>query len=199
MTMNTQQKPAVTLSEMDVITPPVRLAFPSLFEQKPRAPGSDRMTYQATALIPPEVDLTPFKKAIVAAMRDKWGDKVKQLAPDKNPLKDCATKADLAGYIEGWRFINLHSGYQPQVVDRNRQPILTPESVYPGCWVRIHMKAFAYDHPVGGKGVSFSLEAVQFVRDDERFDGRRKAADIFDALGDEDGATASGGMDDIFG
>lgn len=191
-------KPKVTLSDVDVITPPVRLAFPSLFEPRQRAPGNDRMTYQAVALIPPEVDKGPFVKAIRAAMAAKWGDKIKSLPADKNPIKDCADKADVAGYEEGWRYINLHSGYKPQVVDRNRQEIIAPEVIYPGCWVRIHMKAYAYDHKVGGKGVSFSLEAVQFVRDDERLDGRKKAADIFDPLDDaEDGAEQSA-IDDLF-
>ena len=191
--MNETKKP--TLSAMDVVTPPVRLSFPALFEPRPRAPGADRMTYQATLLIPPEVDLRIFTSAIKAAMLDKWGGKITQLPADKNPIKDCADKADLTGYEAGWHFINAHSGYKPQVVDRNRQEVIDTDAIYPGCWCRFHLRAFAYDHKVGGKGVSFSLEAVMFVRDDDRFDGRRKASDIFDPL---EGDEAPGDMGDLF-
>ncbi len=41
------------------------------------------------------------------------------------------------------------------------------------------MTAYAWDHPSGGKGVSFSLNNVQLVREDERFDGRKKAEEMF--------------------
>lgn len=191
-------KPKTSLSPMDIITPPVRLSFPALFEPRPRAPGSDRMTYQAVLLIPPEVDMRPFAEAIKAAMREKWGDKITSLPADKNPIKDCADKAETPGYEVGWHYINTHSGYKPQVVDRNRQEVISPDVIYPGCWCRFHLKAFAYDHKVGGKGVSFSLEAVQFVRDGDRLDGRRKASDIFDPIETEEGGTAPGDLEDLF-
>lgn len=194
--MTTKSKP--TLSDVDVITPPVRLAFPSLFKKRPKFAEDPNSlhTYQAVALIPPEVDMAPFVKAIRAAMAAKWGDKVKTLPADKNPIKNCADKADTSGYENGWRFINLHTGYQPQVVDRNRQLIIEESAIYPGCWVRFHIKAYAWEKK-SVKGVSFSLEAVQFVRDDDRLDGRRKAEDIFDPL-DGDAGGDTGEVDDLF-
>lgn len=172
------------LKDTDIITQPVRLSFPSLFEKKPTARGGDRLAYQAAILLPPDTDLAPYHAAMKAAMLDKFG-KVLKLPAAKNPIKDCAEK-DLDGYDEGWHFINVKSGYQPSVVDQRRQEIIDPERIYAGCWVRMHINAWCWDHPVGGKGVSFSLNAVQLVRDGERLDGRRATTDMFDEIEVED-------------
>lgn len=176
----------VELSDREVVTEPCRLAFPSLFEPKPRFKGSDRETYQAVVLLPPEVDKKPFVNAIKAAMLDKWG-KLLQLRSDKNPLRECGEKSTIDGYEEGWHYINTHSGYAPGLVDQKRQEVIDREKFYAGCWCRFHLTAYAWEHPTGGKGVSFSLNAVQFVKDDDRLDGRKKAADVFDAIEVEDG------------
>ncbi len=96
------------LSPREVVTQPCRLAFPSLFKKRQRFPGSDRETFQAVVLIPPDADLTPFKKAVAAAMNEKWG-KIVPLRGDKIPLRNCEDKAS-AGYEDGWYYINTHSG-----------------------------------------------------------------------------------------
>lgn len=187
MTEKTKQK---TLSPAYVTTPPVRVSFPSLDKARQRAPGSDRLTFQAVLLLPPETDLKPFQEAMRYAIVEKFGKPI-QLPRDKNPIKDCADKVSVSGYEEGWHFINTHSGYQPKVVDHRREPIIDiAGTIYPGCWCRFLIKAFAYDHKVGGKGVSFSLEAVQFHHDDERLDGRADAKDVFDPI-ESDEAPAS--------
>nr|MBP8137001.1 DUF2815 family protein [Candidatus Eisenbacteria bacterium] len=73
---------------------------------------------------------------------------------------------------------------QPPVVDRACLPVTDPAKVYAGLWVKCALAAWAYDN-ASGKGVSFDLRAVQLVRDDERLDGRSKAAnpdEVFEAL-----------------
>ena len=163
-----------------LVTPPVRLAFPALFEPKPVAKGNPQKKYQAVLLIPPSVDLKPFLEACKATMIEKWG-KVEKVKAANNPIKKCEDK-ELDGYEPGWHYINVKSNYMPTVVDQRRQPILDPEQVYAGCWVRVAINAFAWNHDQGGKGVSFGLNAVQFIRDDTRLDGRKEATDLFDEV-----------------
>lgn len=188
----------VELKEHEIVTVPCRLAFPALFKPKPRMKGKadSRETYQAVVLIPPDTDLKPFYRAMKAAMEDKWG-KVIQLNASKNPLRDASEKTEIDGYEEGWHYINTHSGFAPGLVDQRRQPIIDPEKLYAGCWCHFCLSAYAWEHPQGGRGVSFSLTAVQLVRDDDRLDGRKQAAQIFDAIemDDED----MGGDDEMFG
>lgn len=165
-----------------VRTPEVRLAFPALFEPKPRSKDKpDVKTFQAVLLIPPSVKKELFTNAIKAAMIEKWG-KVIPLPASKNPLRDCAEKPGLAGYEAGWTYINTHSKFKPGVVDRLLVPVTDPSKVYPGMWVKAHINAFVWDHPTGGKGVSFGLNAIQLVRDDERLDGRVDATALFEPL-----------------
>lgn len=175
--MATEKKP---LPENLLVTPECRLSFPSLFTPKPRARGSEKLTYQATLLLPPGFDKAPFAAAVKAAMMKKW-NKIVALGVGKNPLRDAAEK-DYAGYEPGWVYISTNSDRKPSVVDRSNQPVTDPERAYPGMWVRAYLDCFAWDHPTGGKGVSFGLLGIQLLRDGERLDGRRPAADVFEAL-----------------
>lgn len=167
-----------------VITNEVRLAFPALFHPKPRARGSEKMTYQATILLPPQTDLKPYTDAIRAAMLKKFDKEIK-IPREKFPIKDAAEKA-YQGFEPGWHFISLNADRRPQVVDRRNNPVTDPDLVYGGMWVKAYINAFAWDSPVGGRGVSFGLNAIQLVRDDERFDGRLRAEQAFEALELED-------------
>lgn len=167
-------------SPLSIVTPPVRLAFPALFEPKPVAKGNPTLKYQAVLLIPPSVDLKPFYECVKAAMLEEWG-KVEKLPARNNPIKSCEEK-ELDGYEPGWHFINVKSNYAPTVVDQRRQDILDPERIFAGCWVRCALNAFAWKHDQGGKGVSFGLNAVQLVREDTRLDGRKSATDLFDEV-----------------
>lgn len=58
---------------------------------------------------------------------------------------------------------------------------LTDADVYAGCWVRVTVNPFAWGPNPGGIGISFSLQNVQKLRDDESFSGRAKATNDFDA------------------
>lgn len=198
MTEATKRK---ELSPRDVVTPPVRLAFPALFKPRPKmkVPGGtdekQRLTYQAVLLMPPEIALEPFHAAMKAAMLDKFG-KIEKLPADRNPIRSCDEKAgSVDGYEPGWRYINTHSGYAPAVVDQRRQPILDQDAIFAGCWCRFHINAYAWIFGAK-KGVSFSLNAVQLVRTDERLDGRSNVDDVFEALEDAGANTAS--ADDMF-
>lgn len=194
---------SVSMKPTELVTPPVRLAFPALFEPRPVFKGADEKKYQAVLLLPPGTNMQPFAAAMKAAMLEEWKE-VPKLRPDKQPVRPCV--GDYAGFDEGWHFIRVSSKYMPTVVDQRRQEVIDRERVYPGCWVRVHINAFAWSHQTGGKGVSFGLNAVQLVRDDERLDGRKKPEDLFDPIeiegdggfdGDDDRSDA-GGIESFF-
>ncbi len=178
---NKIELPATTL-----VTPEVRLSFPALFTPRPRVRGGTELFYQAVLLIPPGTDLKPFGAAVRAAMMEKW-NKVIPLAPDKMPVRKAETKGHISGYEPGWFFTNVNSRRKVPVVDRMNVPVTDPNAAYPGMWVRAFLKAFAWDHPAGGRGVSFGLQAVQLVRDGERLDGTVDPQEVFTPLAPLDG------------
>jgi len=188
----------VELSNTEIVTEPCRLAFPALFEPKPTSKGGDKVAYQAALLLPPDYDMTPLVECVKAAMVAKWGKLIK-LVGKNNPLRKCDDLDEdnrATGYDAGWRYLNAKSNYQPSVLDQKKQEVLDAKKIYPGMWCRFHLNAYAWDN-VGGKGVSFSLNAVQIVRDDERLDGRKTAKDVFGEIEPDDLAGApDGGSDD---
>ena len=191
------------LKDNEVLTPPCRLAVASLFAPTPKHPTTPtEVRYQATVLIPPGLDMTPFSKAINAAMVEKWGKTI-PLEGRAMPLKkaDGKTTQDgrpYSGFEPGWFTLKAMNRYAPQIVDQAKRPILDVAAnadedaiaratsaaearVYSGCWCRFYVRAFAWDN-ASGKGVSFSLEAVQLVKDDEAFAGKKQASDLFETI-----------------
>lgn len=181
----------MTDNPLRVVTEPCRLAFPCLREPKPRYHDSPRLTYQATLLLPPDFNLAPIAAVMKAAMMKKWG-KVIKLKPNYNPIRNCDEKEELEGYDEGWRYINTHSGYRPDLVTIGAEPTTDFEMFYPGCWCKFALDTFAWDKPKVGQGVSFSLTAIQFFEDDDRFDNRVSAKDLFTPIEVEGGQQSSG-------
>jgi hypothetical protein len=171
-----------------IITPTVRLAFPALFEPKPVIKGDPRLKYQATLIIANEKDLAPIQKLA----EDTWKAKFPGKPFPKIGKKGCPIHGademseEVAGFPEGSFFIRTSSKFPPGVADRSAERIFDREQVYAGCYVRVRLSAYAYEHETGGRGVSFSLDAVQKVKDGERLDGRVDVEDIFDPIEDED-------------
>lgn len=182
----------------DIITPPVRLSFPQLFVPKAmRNPDgtAGKPKFSASLLLPPDIDLKPFAAAYKAALLKKFNT-IEVVVPAKNqPIKPADDKEAYATQFKGWRVINAGSNEQnrPVVVDQKLQPVTDASRIYAGMWVKVYLNAYAWHHPTGGKGVSFGLNAVQIVRDDERLDGRRVATDVFTPLEMPEGAAGEGG------
>ena len=174
------------LKPTEVVTGPVRISWPALFEPRLKSPEldpavPDNLRYQATLLFPPDYDLKPLYAALQVAALERFGPNFR-MSRDKNPIKDAEIKSHLDGYEEGWHFLNVKSKFKPAVVDQRRSPIDDPDKIYPGCWCRFLISTFAWENKIGGKGVSFGLNMVQLVRDDTRLDGRKPALDVFDAV-----------------
>ena len=58
------------------------------------------------------------------------------------------------------------------------------------------MNVFTYEVQ-GSKGVTFGLQNIQFLRDDEPFTGRTSGEDDFDELPDEDGSGGAAAPDEL--
>lgn len=185
------------LKPNEVLTVPCRLAFASLFRATAVHPTTpDKLAYQATILIPAGTDLTPFKRAIVAAMEAEWGKTI-PLTGNGMPLKSNKGRA-YAGFDDDGYHLKVKANFAPQVVDQSKTPIMSAgplasadelaraipaaeARVYAGCWCHFYIATFAWDN-AAGKGVSFNLNAVQLVRDGDRLDGRKDADDIFGTI-----------------
>lgn len=171
------------------VTPAARIAFPALFKMKPRyskvkAGEEVKMAYQCTLLFPPGTDFKPFLAAAKAAMVATW-DEVKPFdALEHFPLKKCDDKPNPPrGYDPGWVELATNNTRRVVVTDRRGNVVTDEEAVYGGMWVRANLNAWAWK---SGDGISFGLNGIQIIRDDEPFAGVNPSAIVssFGDLGD---------------
>lgn len=168
-------------------TPEFRVSFPHVFE--PHSFENQEPKFSIAMLFPKNTDLKELKRAAFNAATEKWGPKEKWPTNMRMPFRDGDEKADLMGY-PGTIFVSASSkkSNQPQVIGNKkidgRFPVLTSEAeFYAGCYARATLIAFAYDK-MGNKGVSFSLQNLQKLRDGEAFSGRKDAETEFDEVAD---------------
>lgn len=173
------------------ITPEFRVSFPSVFE--PKAFEGQEAKYSITMLFGENIDLgkaasgstNSMKRIAHAAAVEKWGpDKEKWPRKLRMPFRDGDEKQDLEGYA-GHIYVTASSKAQPGLIDQSKRPILNERDFYPGCYARAELIAFAYDK-AGNRGVSFSLQNIQKLRDGDSFSGRKNAEDVFEAVEDAD-------------
>ena len=176
-------------------TPLFRAAFVSVFAMRQYEEGKPK--FEATLLFPrggkDKADLRPLKKAAQVAVEEKWGtDKSKHPHLLKSPFRD-GDKVTWDGFA-GNTFIRTSSLYQPKIINREGVELMTDEEFYAGCWAYATVNAYAYDTK-GNKGVSFGLQNLIFIRDDEKFSGNASPEEDFSDLleegsgedGDDDG------------
>lgn len=101
----------------------------------------------------------------------------------KKPFRDGdATDEDgdlIKKGFEGHWYVQAKTKNRPGIADRNMREIIDREEVYSGAWYMASITPFAWNHDTGGKGVSFALENVLKVKDDEKFGGRRDVKESF--------------------
>lgn len=185
-----------------VTTPRFRNSFPAIFAPKLNK-LSNSMEYSLQALFEKDADLGPLKQAAKNACINKWGpDPKKWPAKLKDPFKSQKDliesakqkeqKADhldeKAVYMTYKMFAKDKKGKDlegPTVFGKNPKEVITEESrFYAGCWAKANVNAWAYDKG-GNCGVTFYLNACQFVGDAERFSGRPTVESAFEAIPEE--------------
>jgi hypothetical protein len=187
----------MSAAKSDKLTTPIfRVSFPSVFKPRQAQNPTEEPKYEITMLFPKGTDLTPLLKAAVQAAEAKWGsdrrkwpgvlatlDPKTYLSPVGGqtpwPFRDGDTAA-YDGYA-GMISLKATSKTRPGIVAANGQTLIEDESdFYAGCWARATVVAFAYDNK--SKGVSFGLNNLQKIRDDEAFSGRGNPLADFDAV-----------------
>ncbi|MFL9499189.1 ssDNA-binding protein [Rhodopseudomonas palustris] len=200
--------------EVRLYTPVFRLSFPNLFVPKASEDYPDaEPKYGLSAIWTPSEFTDREKKlwrAILAELDTvalaAFGRHWKEL-PDniKRGLRDGAGK-DSPGYGPGTRFANITTKFAPGVVDKDGETDISKEDgnthlIYPGCYCRATVNVYSFGLKKGskGRGVALGLFSVQKIKDGQRLDNRRSAADDFAGqeiddrwLDDEDDNDADG-------
>jgi hypothetical protein len=185
----------------NVITCQGRMMYPTFFE--PSLPKGetdrDKAKYQGTLIFPVGADLKALAQAVEDAAIEKWGPSYKEKHKVRKPFGKAEDQPKMSGTAEEFPvFIRANSKDRPQVVSAAGKPVTEEQSeeVYPGRWARFSVRAYAYDHPTGGKGVSLGLQNVQLLDNDERLAGARpQASDEFSPV---EGASEGADTDQLF-
>jgi hypothetical protein len=179
------------MTDTKLVTPIFRVSFPKLFKAESFQGAPPK--YSVVMLFDPETaDLVNMKKAAEAAAQDKWGAKRpgNLWSPFREGDKD---RPDTPGYT-GMIYVTASTKEdvgRPAIVDQKKNPITDASGMYAGCYAKAIVNAFAFDIPAK-RGVSFGLNAIQFVRDGEAFGGFTGNTDAFDEL-EVDSVDASDG------
>ena len=170
-----------------VIFGPCRLSYTHVFEKHSFDGNPENGKYSTNILIPKTETETvaAIKKAIEAAIQtaivSKWGGKKpKNLS---SPLMDGDEKDDEV-YAGHW-YLNAKCSTRPNIVDRNKAPIVDEEEIYSGVWAILSVTFFGFDVNVN-KGVSCGLNNIMKFKDDEKLGGRTSAENDFADIDNED-------------
>lgn len=199
--MTTQTTTKKPLGPTDALTAVFRLSYPALLE--PRAPDPSKPNEKVfgcemlfrVAHTPESqkrgeelVSIENLKAAAKAAIVEKWGaDQARWPKGLKIPFKKGTEgkAAEKDGYGEGVVYVRATRKPEfgaPVLVDQLVAPVVDKNAVYGGMYCRAKVHAYAWSHPRGGDGVSFTLDMIQLVKDGEPFGNRMSAADAFDSL-----------------
>lgn len=164
----------------------VRLSYPQLFVAKPPEPGKEPV-YSASFLLDKKAHKSLIEQIEKVTERVALDAFKKKVTLKRKPLRDGNEKDDKEGYGDEVMFVGARNAKRPVVVDRDLTPLTAEDSrPYAGCYVNATIRLFAFDHPTGGKGVSASLRAIQFVKDGESFGaGPVDAEEEFEKIADD--------------
>lgn len=168
----------------------VRLSYPHLFKPKEGQDGG-KAKYSADFILDKvkHKDLIERLENGIARVTLDFFKKPIKLKADKVCLHDGNEREDKEGYGDDVMFIVAKNDRTFPIVDKDPSIPVTEASnrIYGGCYVNAVVRLFAYDHPKGGKGVSASLEAVQFVADGPSFGAARvDPEEEFSTVADDD-------------
>jgi hypothetical protein len=175
-------------------TPTGRVSFPYVFEKAKSLEAGKEGKYEITLLIPKTEDISKLRAMCEKVAKEAFGAKFQGLEKLKHPpIKDGDDKDPTDPAFGHW-IIRGKSSKRPIVVDASRSAIESKEAVYGGCYGRINVTPASYQIPTGW-GVTLYLNAVQKVKDGEKFGGSGVSAqDVFEALAVEE----SSSIDDNF-
>lgn len=101
----------------------------------------------------------------------KWGGSLPKVL--KGGLRDGDAEKSDDAYV-GKFFINASSAQKPGLVDADRNPIISADEFYSGCYGRASLSFFAYN-AAGSKGIGCGLNNLQKLEEGERLGGSSSA------------------------
>ena len=183
-----------------LISPEFRAAFISVFKATlPRdAKPDQKPKFSVRAAFPPTTDMSALKREAASVAREKWGDNVPKSL--RSPFRrNDELDNPIAGIGDDWIVMTFsaNADRRPGIVDGKLQDIIDENDIYSGAWYRAQIRGYAYEQQ-GNKGVSFGLQNIQKLRDDDPIGGGRPpASKAFEAVGATTGEGSS--TDSIFG
>jgi len=167
------------MSETKVVTGKVRFSYAHV--HKPQAMDEQaEAKYSVSILVPKgdKVTLNKIKAAVENAKASgilKWGGKIPKNL--KTPLRDGDIDKEDDDVYAGHFFFTASSKRKPEIVDANRDPIMSADEFYSGCFGRASLNFYAYANK--SNGVACGLNNLQKLED-----GERLGADISSAEDD---------------
>lgn len=157
-----------------IITPVFRVSYPHIWTPQ-RNETDTKDVYSVTMVFEPDADLTEMKALAMAIRTQKFGKEGKF----KKAFKDVAINdTDENEEYRGKTVVSARSHDRPvSVVKVNKSvpkgspgwltPVTDRNEFYAGCYARASVTCYDYNHPQGGRGVSFGLQSLIFVRHGE--------------------------------
>lgn len=179
---NRRKKKMSSVFGEKMTTPTGRVSFPYVFEKAKSLEAGKEGKYEITLYIPKSEDISKLRANLEKVAREAFGAKFQSLEKLKHPpIKDGDDK-DPSDPAYGHWIVRAKSAKRPVVVDGARSPIESKDALYGGCFGRINITPASYAIPTGW-GVTLYLNAVQKVKDGERFGGGGVSAEeVFEAL-----------------
>lgn len=172
---------------------PCRASYPKLFEPEVNEKG--KKVYGVTLLVEDTEEGRKFLKEAEALADEaglaKFGNRYAELKKsggfkkavryDVEKYKDITTPHKIIAFINT-RSYDTQPGLVSIYADKDGKPakITDPSLIYPGCYIRASLHAYAYDQDKS-KGVALGLGNVQKWADCDRIDSRVAAEDEFEA------------------
>ena len=181
-----------------ITTPEFRAAYVGLFKATaPKENPNGAKKFSIRAAFPPDADMTAMKSGAAEVANEKWGaGKVPKTVRSPFRLNE-ELDNPIPGIGDDWIVMTFSANEdrRPGLVDAKLQYIIDDSECYSGAWFRVQVRPFAYDQ-AGNKGVSFGMENVQKVRDDEPIGrGKVPASKAFEAFGAPAAKTAGNMFD----
>ncbi len=174
-----------------ITTPVFRGSYVNLVAARKFGKGDPRFS-----ILAPFPENGSFVKKLRAAEKEvaleKWNKIPKKMKsalksgderePDEETGKD---------QFEGMITINFAAAERPGCIytdeDGDRVEIIdAQEKLYSGAYFRLTTRPYAWEHDEGGKGVSWSLDNVLWIKHGKAFSGKTSAEDDFANVVDED-------------
>lgn len=178
--MTTEKNEAKMTKTGALVTPRGRLMYPALFRARLMKGETDqsKAKFQVTLLLPKDADLALLQSTVKERIATKWTPNIVKTAKIKGGFLETKDDPRLQDICDDFPImIRTSSPTKPGVYTPDVRACTDETQAYAGRWARLVVNPWCYDHPVGGKGVSWELQHVQLLKNDEQLGFARADAE----------------------